>query len=159
IAAGRDLMPAFNVCTADCAALVESGAKVVELLRRFVRFGEAIVSDAGAAEIAVAVVDLADLVVQSSPNDQVACIRKVLPIIAQFAKAESSDEVVRVLEAAAMPVGSYAAKAEHSMVTLNAFAGAAAGREYMTGYNTTSAVNTFAPVGVHLSTPWWGNVG
>lgn len=78
-------------------------------------------------------------------------IKKFIPVMTEIANAQSSDEVVAIIEAVALPVGGYEQKAKRDMTTLTAFVGVTGGLEYSQFSNHTFS-GVASPIGVHLST-------
>ncbi len=76
-------------------------------------------------------------------------------VIVELARADSSDGVVRALEAASAPVGSYRAKYQRPTFAINAFVGGHVGAEFLVSSeaDSSSTVGAFVPIGVHVSWP------
>lgn len=76
-------------------------------------------------------------------------------VIVELARADSSEGVVQVLQAASAPVGSYRAKYQRPTFALNAFAGGQFGLEALAHRNTVLStwVGAFVPIGLHASWP------
>jgi hypothetical protein len=122
-------------------------------MQKLARLGEMIASGEASASVALELQDLLVRVLGTSDSSQVSeTVKGALPFVIQLAHAESADEVTKLLEAAAAPVGSYALKEKRSMVSLTAFAGATIGFEHIAG-SWGEPFGVFAPVGVHVSWP------
>ena len=81
-------------------------------------------------------------------------LTKYVGLLAELASAESSDEVNKILSAAAEPVGSYRERYERFTLSFSSMLGAGIGREMLTGNGeTATATGLLAPVGFHMSWP------
>jgi len=81
---------------------------------------------------------------------------KYLPLIVEIGRAGSSEEVAKVLEIAAAPVGSYREKYKRQMISVTGIFGGAAGREFYQVKNqdqNRNAFSLFAPLGIHATFP------
>lgn len=81
-------------------------------------------------------------------------LQSFMGVAAQLASAKNSEEVAKVIEAAAMPVGSYRIKQRQSAITITALYGVGGILQNMgTSFNAPKAgPGVSAPVGIHFST-------
>lgn len=85
--------------------------------------------------------------------------RRYLLFAASFADAGTTEEMVAVIESAAMPPGGYRAKRESAALGLAAYGGGAAYSERIEGGTRALAGGLSFPIGVEFSFPWRPNVG
>jgi hypothetical protein len=148
----------LTIVSADTQGQLADALKVAEL-------GEQIVFSTDPAEVVVlAASTLEDLrarlvAVGATPPPAINRVMSAAPLIAQLATAKSATEVNDVLQAAAVPVGTYEKKYDAPFLAVNAFAGAAAGYEVVgSGVGGGSPViSPFAPVGLHGTVPFGKN--
>ena len=86
-------------------------------------------------------------------------VKRLLPVFAEVANAKSSDEVARVIDAAAAPVGSYRMKYKNSMVSLSALVGGGGGTDFIlgeekSGHTRQIVFTVSSPVGLHFTGPF-----
>ena len=106
--------------------------------------------------VATATVAFAD---ELNPGILTSDVRNFLLFAANFADAETSEEMTAVLEAAALPPAGYRTKRQTAAVGISAYGGGAVFAERLDGGSTTGAGGLSFPIGAEFSFPWrpsWG---
>ncbi|MFP2927752.1 hypothetical protein ACLESO_21645 [Pyxidicoccus sp. 3LG] len=151
----------------DAAAMLGTGMGSLseDEARRLARVGDVaavgqrLLEEADPGALAIAAADLTERLSKLVPGMKDGIppiVSSGMPLVVELANADSSETVVRTLEAAAAPVGSYSTKYERPSVTLNALLGAAYSYEWLDDVTDTtngSTLSVFAPIGVHASWP------
>jgi len=160
---GTTLCLSFNIISQD-------DANQLGRVERVLVIGESIVSAASTSEIIMNALTLVDELWQDVGADLAgksplsAEMRQMLAFLAQVAQAHSADEVSNILQAAAVPVGTYKLKFRKPMFAINAIVGVSLGGEILSLNKTSKsgAFGPFAPIGIHATVPFgnhWMNVG
>lgn len=162
-AASSALLILLDLPIADLGVAVPDG---VLRIRKLTHLGELLASGDAPASVTL---ELQDLLVRVAGDPAlagapaIAKVRSALPLIAQLARAESADEVTKILEAAAAPVGGHRRKTEKALISLTAFAGASIAQERIAGQSWGTPIGVFAPIGIHATWPVkrgeWGEWG
>lgn len=98
----------------------------------------------------------------SSSNKEVERLKRYLPIMFDLAAAESAEDVTKVLDRAAAPVGAWRLKLDSNYIGINAFVGYAAGGERLVRVAEPRFAfyhGVFAPIGFDWTRPTGAKTG